>query len=98
MGCNYSAHLRRKNRIEIRSGKSVDQVPGKKIVISSEPSMISDKNMRRDFLRSYLKNDLKYNIITTSGRINRELEYLAREIKSDLKTIKDLLESNETIT
>jgi len=82
----------RENGIEIRRGDPADQVPGKNIVIPSEPSMISARDMNLDDLRrSYLRNCLKHNNVTASELSSEELEFLAREIKGDLTTVRDLL-------
>lgn len=82
----------RENGIEIRRGEPADQVPGKNIIIPSDPSMITARDMNLDDLRkSYLRNCLKNNNITASDLSNEELEFLAREIKRDVQAVKDLL-------
>lgn len=83
----------RENGIEIRRGSPADQVPGKNIIIPSDPSMISARDMNMDDLRrSYLRNCMKNNNMKPSDLSSEELEFLSREIKKDIPTVKGLLE------
>ena len=82
----------RENGIELKRGNPENQVPGKSIIIPSDPSMISTKEIDLDDLRmSYLRNCLKNNNITVADLSTEELEFLAREIKKDVRYLNHII-------
>ncbi len=74
----------RERGIDIRRGDPRDQVPGKNIILPSDPSCIGVRDLDMEQLRkSYLKNALKKNGVASSDLSHEELDFLAREIRKD---------------
>jgi hypothetical protein len=74
----------RERGIDVRRGDPRDQVPGKNIILPSDPSRIGVRDLDMEQLRkSYLKNSLKKNGVASSGLSHEELDFLAREIRKD---------------
>ncbi len=74
----------RERGIEVRRGDPREQIPGKNILLPSAPSMIGVQDLDMDTLRkSYLKNSMKRNNRQSSDLLEKELDFLASEIKKD---------------
>jgi len=82
----------RENGIELRRGDPMDQVPGKNIIIPSDPSMIRAKDMNmEDLRRSYIRNSLKNNNLKSDNLSMEEIQFLAREISKPEDIVRSML-------
>lgn len=78
------------NGIKIEVGNPATEVPGKNIVIPSEPALIDVKEVSLDRLRrSYIKNCVELNGVTQV--CGEDLDFLARDTKSDREYVEDVL-------
>ena len=83
----------RERGIDVRRGDPRDQVPGKNIILPSDPSRIGVRDLDMEQLRkSYLKNSLKKNGVASSDLSHEELDFLAREIRKDPDYVTAVLE------
>ncbi len=82
----------RERGIEVRRGNPRDQVPGKSIILPSDPSLIGVRDLDMEQLRkSYLKNSLRKNEGFSSDLGDAELNFLAREIRKDIPHVRSVL-------
>lgn len=83
----------RENGIEVRRGDPADQVPGKNIIIPSDPSMIRPRDLSmRDLKASYLRNALKNRPAGSPEALTEtEAAFLAAEIKETPEGLAALL-------
>ncbi len=83
----------RERGIDVRRGDPRDQVPGRNIILPSDPSRIGVRDLDMEQLRkSYLKNSLKKNGVASSDLSREELDFLAREIRKDFGYVVAVLE------
>ena len=79
----------KENGIEIVFGNPQDEIPGKNIVLPAHPSMIKVKDMDMAKLRrSLIKNALE---MTGKTPTEEDIEYLAKETKTDVEFVKNAL-------
>ncbi len=79
----------KENGIEIVFGNPQDEIPGKNIVLPAHPSMIKVKDMDMAKLRrSLIKNALE---MTGKTPTEEDIEYLAKETKTDVEFVKNTL-------
>lgn len=79
----------KENGIEIVFGNPQDEIPGKNIVLPAHPSMIKIKDMDMAKLRrSLIKNALE---MTGKTPTEEDIEYLAKETKTDVEFVKNAL-------
>lgn len=82
------------NGIDVRVGDPEEEVPGKNIIIPSHPSLVKvdqlDINRTK---RSCVKNAVKNHKVDEVNKA--DLEFLAKEIKSDVETVKTFLDELE---
>jgi hypothetical protein len=83
----------RENGIEIRRGDPAEQVPGKNIIIPSDPSMIRPRDLSMTDLKlSYLRNAMKNRPAGSPEALSdTEFAFLAEEIKEAPETLPTLL-------
>jgi hypothetical protein len=87
----------RERGIEVRRGNPREQIPGKNILLPSDPSMIGVRDLDLDNLRrSYLKNSLKRNGRQGSELLEKELDFLGLEIKKDRDYVQSALKELES--
>ena len=80
----------KENGIEVLFGNPQDEIPGKNIVLPEHPSMIKVKDMDMTKLRrSLIKNALE---MTGKTPTEEDIEYLAKETKTDVDFVKRALE------
>lgn len=94
-GKHHHAQLNfaREMGIEIKKGNPRANIPGETIVIPKDPGDIRyvEMNLQR-LKKSYLKNVLEdHEIINLEELDEKEIEFLAAEIKSDPETARDLI-------
>jgi Cysteine synthase len=81
----------KENGVDVIVGNPENEIPGKNIVIPSEPSLINVKDVDLDKLRkSYIKNCLEY--YHTSKLSYDDIEFLSRDIKKDNRYVTDLID------
>ncbi len=84
----------RENGIEIKFGNPRDEVAGESIILPEHPSMLKAVDLDLDKIRkSYIKNCLKVNEVNELRQ--EDLEFLAKDTKTDLEYIKSVLEELE---
>lgn len=80
----------KQNGIEILFGNPDDEKPGKNIILPSHPSDIKIRDYEIDKARvSYIKNCI--NNYKASEITKEDLDFLAKEIKSDTRFVEDVL-------
>ena len=83
----------RENGIEVRRGDPAEQVPGKNIIIPSDPSMIRPKDIPlHDLKTSYLKNAMKNRPAGAPATLTEaETAFLAAEVRETPEGLAALL-------
>ncbi|HAG22710.1 MAG TPA: PLP-dependent lyase/thiolase [Synergistaceae bacterium] len=93
-GKHHTAQLTfaREKGIEIRRGDPEEQIPGRSIVLPSNPSLIKVRDLDMENLRkSYLKNSLKNNEKQSNSLSEEELGFLAQEIRKDIAYVRNTI-------
>ncbi|GAG82630.1 unnamed protein product, partial [marine sediment metagenome] len=86
----------KKQGIEIYRGDPKENIPGRKIVIPEQPNQIKAKEVNLDRIRkSYLKNTLEKNNIKPQDLTKQDLEFLAKETKTNVNCVKELIKEFE---
>jgi cysteine synthase len=94
-GKHHTAQLTfaREKGIEIRRGDPEEQIPGRSIVLPSNPSLIKVRDLDMENLRkSYLKNSLKNNEKQSNSLSEEELGFLAQEIRKDIAYVRNTIQ------
>ena len=83
----------RSNGIEIKIGNPIDEIPGKSIVIPSQPSLIKVQNLDLNNLRkSLIKNCLKEIDHNKQKKISeQDIRFLSEETKSSLEEVEKFI-------
>ena len=79
----------RQNGIEVRFGDPADEIPGKNIILPSDPSLIKATDLDLDHMRrSLIKTAVNtYNVTPTEA----DIAFLAEETKTDAAFVKKAL-------
>ncbi|HCR38333.1 MAG TPA: PLP-dependent lyase/thiolase, partial [Synergistaceae bacterium] len=94
-GKHHTAQLTfaREKGIEIRRGDPEEQIPGRSIILPSNPSLIKVRDLDMENLReSYLKNSLKNNEKQSNSLSEEELGFLAQEIRKDIAYVRNTIQ------
>lgn len=84
----------RGNSIEIKFGNPAEEIPGKNIIFPEHPSLIKTRDFNLIKAKvSYVKNCVEHN--NTDSISKEDLEFIAVEIKSDIKTVKNILDRSK---